>query len=239
MFSTHLNVIFSIQFAFAYFFLLFDFQIVSVTNNTECARLLEEIKCAQCSPHAQYLFHLPDRQGAADNELAFPMLCGDYCKQLYFACRSQIAGNKGNRTYVWMSSQIIHILIYFNIWWIKVGGIRCRLMVLWYAYCNERGWSWAPLNKTKADWKVITSELLADAAATLFGDAVTFRKGCCHPTVSLLTIKCSVYNTVLHCCNSWSNPLSFYFNKYTIANASFCIEYLWQKLVLLQQDMYF
>lgn len=78
--------------SFGHFHEFVDSKIVSVTNNTECARLLEEIKCAQCSPHAQYLFHLPDRQGAADNELAFPMLCGDYCKQLYFACRSQIAG---------------------------------------------------------------------------------------------------------------------------------------------------
>ncbi|XP_059820962.1 hedgehog-interacting protein-like isoform X2 [Hypanus sabinus] len=67
-------------------------QIFSATNNTECAKLLEEIKCAQCSPHAQYLFHFPDRQGAPDNELAFPVLCRDYCKQLYFACRSQMTG---------------------------------------------------------------------------------------------------------------------------------------------------
>ncbi|XP_067897636.1 hedgehog-interacting protein isoform X2 [Heterodontus francisci] len=69
-----------------------DPKIFSVTNNTECAKLLEEIKCAQCSPHAQNLFHLPDREGASDNELAFPMLCRDYCKQLYFGCRSHVAG---------------------------------------------------------------------------------------------------------------------------------------------------
>ncbi|XP_067848530.1 hedgehog-interacting protein isoform X2 [Heptranchias perlo] len=69
-----------------------DAKIFSVTNNTECAKLLEEIKCAQCSPHAQNLFHLPDREGASGNELVLPMLCRDYCKQLYFACRSHIAG---------------------------------------------------------------------------------------------------------------------------------------------------
>ncbi|XP_078068254.1 hedgehog-interacting protein isoform X2 [Mustelus asterias] len=69
-----------------------DPQVFSVTNNTECARLLEEIKCAQCSPYAQNLFHLPDQEEASNNELDFPILCRDYCKQFYFACRSHIAG---------------------------------------------------------------------------------------------------------------------------------------------------
>uniref|UniRef100_A0A4W3HWH9 Hedgehog-interacting protein n=1 Tax=Callorhinchus milii TaxID=7868 RepID=A0A4W3HWH9_CALMI len=66
--------------------------IFSVTNNTECAKLLEEINCAQCSPHAQNLFHLPDLEGTLDSELVLPLLCRDYCKQLYFACRGHIAG---------------------------------------------------------------------------------------------------------------------------------------------------
>ncbi|XP_059820961.1 hedgehog-interacting protein-like isoform X1 [Hypanus sabinus] len=78
--------------SFGHFHEFVDPKIFSATNNTECAKLLEEIKCAQCSPHAQYLFHFPDRQGAPDNELAFPVLCRDYCKQLYFACRSQMTG---------------------------------------------------------------------------------------------------------------------------------------------------
>ncbi|XP_072427721.1 hedgehog-interacting protein isoform X2 [Chiloscyllium punctatum] len=71
---------------------LLDPEVFSVTNNTECARLLEEIKCAECSPYAQNLFHISDREGTSANELTFPMLCRDYCEQLYVACRSHIAG---------------------------------------------------------------------------------------------------------------------------------------------------
>ncbi|GCB79598.1 hypothetical protein scyTo_0019571 [Scyliorhinus torazame] len=69
-----------------------DPKVFSVTNNTECARLLEEIKCAQCSPYAQNLFHLPDQEEASNNELDFPVLCREFCKQFYFACRSHVAG---------------------------------------------------------------------------------------------------------------------------------------------------
>ncbi|XP_048401759.1 hedgehog-interacting protein isoform X1 [Stegostoma tigrinum] len=69
-----------------------DSEVFSVTNNTECARLLEEIKCAECSPHAQNLFHISGQEGTPANELTFPKLCRDYCEQFYFACRSHMAG---------------------------------------------------------------------------------------------------------------------------------------------------
>ncbi|XP_048463346.1 hedgehog-interacting protein [Rhincodon typus] len=75
-----------------------DSEVFSVTNNTECARLLEEIKCAECSPHAQNLFHVSDQEGTSANELTFPILCRDYCEQFYFACRSHIADKKKQTT---------------------------------------------------------------------------------------------------------------------------------------------
>ncbi|XP_007070199.1 hedgehog-interacting protein isoform X1 [Chelonia mydas] len=67
-------------------------KIFSVTNNTECVKLLEEIKCAHCSPHAQNLFHSPEKGEASERELALPFLCKDYCKEFYYTCRGQIPG---------------------------------------------------------------------------------------------------------------------------------------------------
>ncbi|MGH0165238.1 UNVERIFIED_CONTAM: hypothetical protein FKN15_003351 [Acipenser sinensis] len=56
----------------------------------ECAKLLEEIKCARCSPQAQNLFHSPDIEDAADREPVLPLLCNDYCREFYYACRGHI-----------------------------------------------------------------------------------------------------------------------------------------------------
>ncbi|XP_066574515.1 hedgehog-interacting protein [Amia ocellicauda] len=67
-----------------------DARIFSVTNNTECAKLLDEIKCARCSPHAQVLFHSPDAEEAPDREPVLPKLCRDYCREFYYACRGHI-----------------------------------------------------------------------------------------------------------------------------------------------------
>uniref|UniRef100_W5MR80 Hedgehog-interacting protein n=1 Tax=Lepisosteus oculatus TaxID=7918 RepID=W5MR80_LEPOC len=67
-----------------------DARIFSATNNTECAKLLEEIKCARCSQHAQILFHSPDMEASADRELVLPKLCKDYCREFYYACRGHI-----------------------------------------------------------------------------------------------------------------------------------------------------
>ncbi|KAJ8262164.1 hypothetical protein GJAV_G00163230 [Gymnothorax javanicus] len=60
------------------------------TNNTECAKLLEEIKCARCSPHAQMLFHSPDNDKGPRREPDLPRLCHDYCKSFYYTCRGHI-----------------------------------------------------------------------------------------------------------------------------------------------------
>ncbi|XP_001367199.2 hedgehog-interacting protein isoform X1 [Monodelphis domestica] len=67
-------------------------KIFSVTNNTECVKLLEEIRCAHCSPHSQNLFHSPERVEASERELALPLLCEDYCKEFYYTCRGHIPG---------------------------------------------------------------------------------------------------------------------------------------------------
>ncbi|XP_039606134.1 hedgehog-interacting protein [Polypterus senegalus] len=65
-------------------------RIFSVSNNTECAKLLEEIKCARCSPHAQGLFHSADQEDSSDREPVLPLLCQDYCSEFYYTCRSHI-----------------------------------------------------------------------------------------------------------------------------------------------------
>ncbi|XP_011357763.1 hedgehog-interacting protein [Pteropus vampyrus] len=70
-----------------------DSKIFSVTNNTECGKLLEEIKCALCSPHSQSLFHSPERE-ALERELVLPLLCKDYCKEFFYTCRGHIPGKK-------------------------------------------------------------------------------------------------------------------------------------------------
>lgn len=64
-----------------------------MTNNTECGKLLEEIKCALCSPNSQSLFHSPERE-AVDRDLALPLLCKDYCKEFFYTCRGHIPGKE-------------------------------------------------------------------------------------------------------------------------------------------------
>ncbi|KAM9477999.1 hedgehog-interacting protein [Clarias gariepinus] len=60
------------------------------TNNTECSRLLEEIKCARCSPNAQMLFHLSEQESARHHEPDLPRLCLDYCQEFYYTCRGHV-----------------------------------------------------------------------------------------------------------------------------------------------------
>ncbi|XP_042557751.1 hedgehog-interacting protein [Dipodomys merriami] len=66
-------------------------KIFSATNNTECGRLLEEVKCAPCSPHSQSLFHSPERE-VLERDLVLPLLCPDYCKEFFYTCRGHIPG---------------------------------------------------------------------------------------------------------------------------------------------------
>nr|XP_023412871.1 hedgehog-interacting protein [Loxodonta africana] len=68
-----------------------DNKIFSVTNNTECGKLLEEVKCAHCSPHSQSLFHSPERE-VLERDLVLPLLCKDYCKEFFYTCRGHIPG---------------------------------------------------------------------------------------------------------------------------------------------------
>lgn len=63
------------------------------TNNTECGRLLEEIKCAHCSPNAQVLFHSLDMDKMPHREPDLPRLCQDFCREFYYTCRGHIPGN--------------------------------------------------------------------------------------------------------------------------------------------------
>lgn len=58
------------------------------TNNTECGHLLEELKCARCSPNAQVLFHSADTVPHREPDL--PQLCQDYCRKFYYTCRGHI-----------------------------------------------------------------------------------------------------------------------------------------------------
>ncbi|KAG8014700.1 Hedgehog-interacting protein [Nibea albiflora] len=60
------------------------------TNNTECGRLLEEIKCARCSPNAQVLFHSSDMDKMPHREPDLPRLCQDFCREFYYTCRGHI-----------------------------------------------------------------------------------------------------------------------------------------------------
>uniref|UniRef100_A0A6Q2Y3R0 Hedgehog-interacting protein n=1 Tax=Esox lucius TaxID=8010 RepID=A0A6Q2Y3R0_ESOLU len=60
------------------------------TNNTECSRLLEEIKCARCSPNAQVLFHSAESDKVPLREPHLPRLCQDYCREFYYTCRGHI-----------------------------------------------------------------------------------------------------------------------------------------------------
>lgn len=60
------------------------------TNNTECGRLLEELKCARCSPNAQLLFHPLDPHRDPHREPHLPRLCHDYCRDFYYTCRGHI-----------------------------------------------------------------------------------------------------------------------------------------------------
>uniref|UniRef100_A0A3Q2YN30 Hedgehog-interacting protein n=1 Tax=Hippocampus comes TaxID=109280 RepID=A0A3Q2YN30_HIPCM len=60
------------------------------TNNTECGRLLEEIKCARCSPNAQVLFHPSEPGRMPHREPDLPQLCQDFCREFYYTCRGHI-----------------------------------------------------------------------------------------------------------------------------------------------------
>ncbi|XP_078799840.1 hedgehog-interacting protein-like [Oryzias latipes] len=60
------------------------------TNNTECAHLLDEIKCARCSPNAQVLFHSLDIDRQPHREPDLPRLCLDFCRKFYYTCRGHI-----------------------------------------------------------------------------------------------------------------------------------------------------
>uniref|UniRef100_A0A3Q2QGD3 Hedgehog-interacting protein n=1 Tax=Fundulus heteroclitus TaxID=8078 RepID=A0A3Q2QGD3_FUNHE len=60
------------------------------TNNTECGHLLEEIKCARCSPNAQVLFHSLDMDRMPHREPDLPRLCQDFCREFYYTCRGHI-----------------------------------------------------------------------------------------------------------------------------------------------------
>ncbi|XP_017556919.1 hedgehog-interacting protein [Pygocentrus nattereri] len=60
------------------------------TNNTECSRLLQEIKCARCSPHAQMLFHSPEEESSRYREPDLPRLCPEYCREFYYTCRGHV-----------------------------------------------------------------------------------------------------------------------------------------------------
>lgn len=61
------------------------------TNNTECSRLLEELRCARCSPNAQMLFHAPHGAAAVPTrEPDLPALCHDYCREFYYTCRGHV-----------------------------------------------------------------------------------------------------------------------------------------------------
>lgn len=60
------------------------------TNNTECGRILEEIKCARCSPNAQVLFHSLDMDKMPHREPDLPRLCHDFCREFYYTCRGHI-----------------------------------------------------------------------------------------------------------------------------------------------------
>lgn len=63
------------------------------TNNTDCGHLLEEIKCARCSPNAQMLFHSLDMDKVPHREPDLPRLCLDFCREFYYTCRGHIPGN--------------------------------------------------------------------------------------------------------------------------------------------------
>lgn len=83
--------------SYVYLSLVCGLQMLSVTNNTECAKLLEEIKCGHCSPHAQNLFYSPEKGETPERELTLPYLCKDYCKEFYYTCRGHIPGKIYNK----------------------------------------------------------------------------------------------------------------------------------------------
>ncbi|TRY54794.1 hypothetical protein DNTS_001765 [Danionella cerebrum] len=60
------------------------------SNNTDCSRLLEEIKCAHCSPNAQMLFHSPKHEKGTPRQQDLPRLCHDYCQEFYYTCRGHV-----------------------------------------------------------------------------------------------------------------------------------------------------
>ncbi|XP_055772098.1 hedgehog-interacting protein-like [Salvelinus fontinalis] len=81
------------------------------TNNTECSRLLEEIKCAHCSPNAQVLFHSPESDKVPLREPHLPRLCQDYCREFYYTCRGHIPGNHSTTptTKIYQVTILLHL----------------------------------------------------------------------------------------------------------------------------------
>uniref|UniRef100_A0A8C6KKP4 Hedgehog-interacting protein n=1 Tax=Nothobranchius furzeri TaxID=105023 RepID=A0A8C6KKP4_NOTFU len=55
-----------------------------------CGRILEEIKCARCSPNAQVLFHSLDMDRMPHREPDLPQLCQNFCREFYYTCRGHI-----------------------------------------------------------------------------------------------------------------------------------------------------
>ncbi|XP_062851350.1 hedgehog-interacting protein [Trichomycterus rosablanca] len=60
------------------------------SNSTECSRLLEEIKCARCSPNAQMLFRSAEQESTLHRDPDLPRLCFDYCREFYYTCRGHV-----------------------------------------------------------------------------------------------------------------------------------------------------
>ncbi|XP_048827556.1 hedgehog-interacting protein-like isoform X1 [Brienomyrus brachyistius] len=60
------------------------------SNSTDCTKLLEELQCARCSPHAQLLYHTASPGRAPRGQPHLPILCQDYCRRLYYTCRGHI-----------------------------------------------------------------------------------------------------------------------------------------------------
>lgn len=85
------------------------------TNNTECGRLLEEIKCARCSPNGQVLFHSPDTDKMPHREPDLPRLCQEFCREFYYTCRGHIPGNSSDRKFILIwRPRLGNLVIYAN-----------------------------------------------------------------------------------------------------------------------------
>ncbi|KAL4618158.1 hedgehog-interacting protein-like [Arapaima gigas] len=60
------------------------------SNDTECSQLLQEIRCARCSPHSQALFRTSNVAEVPPGQLLLPRLCQDYCNRFYYTCRAHL-----------------------------------------------------------------------------------------------------------------------------------------------------